>query len=85
VTYSIIGSGHIGSAIVRHFARKDINVAIANNHGPDSLAPLRKELGQGVAPQASALTEGARPQKRSKHSQAWERRMSRPVLTSPGT
>jgi predicted dinucleotide-binding enzyme len=51
VTYSISGSGHIGSAIARHFARKDINVAIANNHGPDSLAPLRKELGQGVAPQ----------------------------------
>jgi predicted dinucleotide-binding enzyme len=51
MTYSIIGSGHIGSAIARHFVRKGINVAITNNRGPDSLAPLRKELGQGVAPQ----------------------------------
>ena len=51
MTYSIIGSGNIGSAVARHFARKGINVAITNSRGPDSLAPLCKELGQRVIPQ----------------------------------
>jgi predicted dinucleotide-binding enzyme len=50
-TYSIIGSGNIGSALARQFARKSIDVAIANNRGPDSLAALRKELGHHIDPQ----------------------------------
>ena len=50
-TYSIIGSGNIGSAVARQFARKSIDVAIANNRGPDSLAALRKELGHHIDPQ----------------------------------
>jgi predicted dinucleotide-binding enzyme len=60
MTYSIIGSGNIGSAVARHFARKGINIAIANNRGPDSLAPLCKELGQCVVPQTleAALRAG---------------------------
>jgi 8-hydroxy-5-deazaflavin:NADPH oxidoreductase len=58
MTYSIIGSGNIGSALARHFARKSIAVAIANPRGPDSLQILKKELGQYVVPQTieAALT-----------------------------
>ena len=51
MTYSIIGSGNIGSALARQFARKGMDVAIANSRGPDSLQLLRKELGQHIVPQ----------------------------------
>ena len=56
--YSIIGSGNIGSALARQFARKGIAVGIANPRGPDSLALLKKELGQYIVPQTieAALT-----------------------------
>lgn len=50
--YAIIGSGKIGSALARIFARKNIEVAIANSRGPDTLASLAKELGPGVVPQS---------------------------------
>jgi 8-hydroxy-5-deazaflavin:NADPH oxidoreductase len=58
VTYSIIGSGNIGSAVARQFARQGIDVAITNASGPASLAALSKELGRQVMPQAleAALT-----------------------------
>jgi 8-hydroxy-5-deazaflavin:NADPH oxidoreductase len=58
MTYSIIGSGHIGSALARQFARQGISVAIANLRGPDSLQLLRKELGEHIVPQTieAALT-----------------------------
>jgi 8-hydroxy-5-deazaflavin:NADPH oxidoreductase len=51
MTYSIIGSGNIGSALARQFARKGISVAIANTRGPDSLALLEKEFGRHIVPQ----------------------------------
>jgi predicted dinucleotide-binding enzyme len=51
MTYSIIGSGNIGSALARQFTRKGISVAIANARGPDSIGPLGKELGQHIIPQ----------------------------------
>lgn len=51
LTYSIIGSGNIGAALARQFARNGMDVAITNARGPDSLLPLRKELGQHVVPQ----------------------------------
>jgi 8-hydroxy-5-deazaflavin:NADPH oxidoreductase len=51
MTYSIIGSGNIGSALARQFARKGIPVAIANQRGPDSLQLLKKELGEHIVPQ----------------------------------
>src|SRR5579863_6085059 len=51
MTYSIIGSGHIGSALARQFVRKGMDVAIANARGPDSLGPLSKEFGQHIIPQ----------------------------------
>jgi predicted dinucleotide-binding enzyme len=58
MTYSVIGSGNIGSAVARQFARKSIDVGIANRRGTDSLLPLNKELGRHVVPQTleAALT-----------------------------
>jgi len=50
MSYSIIGSGHIGAAVARQFARKGIDVGIANARGPESIATLSKELGRHVAP-----------------------------------
>ena len=49
--YAIIGSGKIGTALARTFARKNIEVAIANSRGPATLASLTKELGSSVVPQ----------------------------------
>ncbi len=50
--YAIIGSGDIGSALARAFARKNIQVALANSRGPETLASLAKELGPSVSPQS---------------------------------
>jgi len=50
--HSIIGSGGIGSALARAFARQNIKVGIANTRGPASLAALVKELGSNVVPQS---------------------------------
>lgn len=50
MTYSIIGSGAIGTALARQFARKHIPVRIANSRGPASLAPLATELGSAIEP-----------------------------------
>jgi 8-hydroxy-5-deazaflavin:NADPH oxidoreductase len=40
MTYAIIGSGHIGSAIAGQFARAGIDAVIANTRGPESLSDL---------------------------------------------
>ncbi len=50
MTYAIIGSGAIGSALARQFARSNIDVLIANSREPDSLAGLVAELGLHVTP-----------------------------------
>jgi predicted dinucleotide-binding enzyme len=50
--YAIIGSGNIGTALARVFARNKIEVGIANSRGPESLAALKKELGSSVVPQS---------------------------------
>jgi 8-hydroxy-5-deazaflavin:NADPH oxidoreductase len=50
--YSIIGAGKIGTALARLFARKNIEVAIANSRGPQTLASLSQELGRCVVPQS---------------------------------
>jgi predicted dinucleotide-binding enzyme len=50
--YAIIGSGEIGTALARAFARKKIEVAIANSRGPKALASLTEELGPSVVPQS---------------------------------
>jgi predicted dinucleotide-binding enzyme len=43
--YAIIGSAKIGTALARIFVRKNIEVAIANIRGPETLSSLSKELG----------------------------------------
>jgi 8-hydroxy-5-deazaflavin:NADPH oxidoreductase len=50
--YAIIGSGSIGFALARTFARQNINVGIANTRGPASLAALAKEFGTNIFPQS---------------------------------
>jgi 8-hydroxy-5-deazaflavin:NADPH oxidoreductase len=50
--YAIIGSGKIGTALARTFARKNVEVAIANSRGPETLASLTDELGPSVVPQS---------------------------------
>src|ERR1700730_8372519 len=50
--YAIIGSGKIGTALAGSFARKKIDVAIANTRGPKTLASLTEELGPTVFPQS---------------------------------
>jgi 8-hydroxy-5-deazaflavin:NADPH oxidoreductase len=44
MTYSIIGSGNVGSALARQFARSGIAVGIANTRGPASIESLENEL-----------------------------------------
>lgn len=49
MTYAIIGSGNVGSAIAGQFARAGIPVSIANTRGPDSLQDLTKKFGDMVS------------------------------------
>jgi predicted dinucleotide-binding enzyme len=53
--YSVIGSGNIGTAVARQFARQGMELAIANTRGLDSLLPLAKELGRQIIPQTLEL------------------------------
>lgn len=50
MTFSIIGSGNVGTALARQFARSGIPVGIANTRGPDSIAALAQELGDTITP-----------------------------------
>jgi predicted dinucleotide-binding enzyme len=50
--YAIIGSGKIGTALARLFAQKNIDFAIANSRGPETLVSLREELSSSVYPQS---------------------------------
>ena len=50
MTYSIIGSGLIGTAIARQFSRGGLDILIANRRGADSLGDLARELGPHVSP-----------------------------------
>jgi predicted dinucleotide-binding enzyme len=52
MTYSIIGSGNIGQALAKLFANSGQAVRIANTRGPESIAPLVKDLGDKVIPQS---------------------------------
>jgi len=53
--YAIIGSGNVGTAIARQFARVAIPVSIANTRGPETILPLTEELGESVT--ATSLEE----------------------------
>ncbi|MFA9217801.1 MAG: NADPH-dependent F420 reductase, partial [Sphingomonadaceae bacterium] len=48
--YAIIGSGAIGTAIARQFARQQLPVQVANTRGPDSMQALVDELGPVILP-----------------------------------
>ena len=48
MTLSIIGSGSIGTAPARQFARKSLAVSITNSRGLPALAPLTAELGASI-------------------------------------
>jgi predicted dinucleotide-binding enzyme len=48
--YAIIGSGAIGTAIARQFARQQLEVQVANTRGPASLQTLVDELGSAIVP-----------------------------------
>ncbi|MBK4720884.1 NADPH-dependent F420 reductase [Azospirillum sp. YIM DDC1] len=49
-TYAILGSGAIGAAVAGQFARKGIEVLLANSRGPETLADLAHDLGTSVVP-----------------------------------
>jgi predicted dinucleotide-binding enzyme len=53
MTYAIIGSGAIGTALAAQFARNDIDVLVANSRGPASLADLVGRLGKISRPRRS--------------------------------
>src|SRR5436190_230751 len=44
----IIGAGHIGSTLARHFAAAGHDVAISNSRGPETLRDLAAQLRDGV-------------------------------------
>lgn len=48
--HSLIGSGALGSAIARHFARASIPVAVANSRGRESLTEFADHFGAAVIP-----------------------------------
>lgn len=50
MTYAIIGSGAIGSAIATQFARAGLDVQLANSRGPASLQDLASKLGGRIRP-----------------------------------
>jgi predicted dinucleotide-binding enzyme len=50
----ILGAGHIGSTLARHFAAAGHEVALSNSRGPDTLTDVVAELGEN----ARALTAG---------------------------
>jgi hypothetical protein len=54
----IIGTGHIGGTLARHFVAAGHEVAVSNSRGPETLAGLVEELG-GRA-QAMTAAEAAR-------------------------
>jgi 8-hydroxy-5-deazaflavin:NADPH oxidoreductase len=50
----IIGAGRLGQAMARTALRAGRSVLIANSRGPESLASVVSELGEGVAPATAA-------------------------------
>jgi predicted dinucleotide-binding enzyme len=55
VTYSIIGTGNVGLTLASFFARKGLEVKVANRRGPESVALLIKDFGGKVV--AATLDE----------------------------
>jgi predicted dinucleotide-binding enzyme len=53
----IIGAGSIGQAVARQMLQADLEVTIANNRGPDSLAEVVRTIGEGL--RAGTVAEAA--------------------------
>ena len=73
-TYSIVGSGNVGSALARIFARAHVDVTIANTRGPESLRELTSELGPTV--QAASITDPSNTTSSSSRSRSTQSRHS---------
>jgi predicted dinucleotide-binding enzyme len=58
MTFAIIGSGNIGAAVARHFARLDLPVAVATAKGPDAVQRLVADIGPQILP--TELSEALR-------------------------
>lgn len=57
----IIGVGHIGGTLARHFVRAGHEVALSNSRGPDTLQDLVAELGElGELASAATAEDAAR-------------------------
>jgi 8-hydroxy-5-deazaflavin:NADPH oxidoreductase len=50
MTFAIIGSGNIGAAVARHFARLDLAVAVATAKGPGAVQRLAEDIGPQIVP-----------------------------------
>ena len=50
MTYAIIGSGAIGTALATQFARNNVDVLVANSRGPASVSDLAGKLGDNIKP-----------------------------------
>lgn len=50
MTYAIIGTGAIGSALISHFSSKGIPVKVANSRGAASLDDAAKKFGNKIIP-----------------------------------
>jgi 8-hydroxy-5-deazaflavin:NADPH oxidoreductase len=48
MSYSIIGTGIVGSTLASFFAKSGIEVAVANTKGADAVEPLARKLGRSV-------------------------------------
>jgi hypothetical protein len=57
--YAIIGSGKIGTALARAFVLNNIQIAIANSRGSETLASLAEKLGPSVVPQSATNASSA--------------------------
>jgi 8-hydroxy-5-deazaflavin:NADPH oxidoreductase len=44
----VIGTGHVGGTLARHFIAAEHDVAIANSRGPDTLREFAAELGENA-------------------------------------
>jgi predicted dinucleotide-binding enzyme len=48
MSYSIIGTGTVGSTLASFFANARIEVALANTKGADAVEPLARKIGRSV-------------------------------------
>jgi 8-hydroxy-5-deazaflavin:NADPH oxidoreductase len=52
MSYAIVGTGKVGQALGKAFARKKIEVAFASRRSPEELATIAKAIGSTVKPKA---------------------------------